>query len=120
MGESDPFSSLERGHSKKVGPQALEKLLQENKVLRQDKDVLTQKLARSKSALQETLMRLSKSNIQKAGQVSPSVTRKSPPRGMSERGISLEKDVTLEKTTFHSGTKPRSYAGGISKSKSNL
>ena len=31
--------------------------------------VLTQKLGRSKAALQETLLRLSRSNLQKAGQV---------------------------------------------------
>ena len=31
--------------------------------------VLTQKLGRSKAALQETLLRLSRSNLQKSGQV---------------------------------------------------
>lgn len=31
--------------------------------------MLTQKLGRSKAALQETLLRLSRSNLQKAGQV---------------------------------------------------
>ena len=39
---------------------------QTNKKLNQ---VLTQKLGRSKAALQETLLRLSRSNLQKAGQV---------------------------------------------------
>merc|ERR1719273_1735651 len=71
--ESDPFSSLERrGH----GGVVLDRMVAENRHLRRDKEVLTQKLGRSKAALQETLLRLSRSNLQKAGQVSPAVPRR--------------------------------------------
>merc|ERR1719397_1645221 len=70
--ESDPFSSLERRGQGGV----LDRMVVENRHLRRDKEVLTQKLGRSKAALQETLLRLSRSNLQKAGQVSPAATRR--------------------------------------------
>jgi len=70
--ESDPFSSLERRGQGGV----LDRMVAENRHLRRDKEVLTQKLGRSKAALQETLLRLSRSNLQKAGQVSPAVPRR--------------------------------------------
>ena len=89
--ESDPFSSLERqlpgsrGQQSlaedvyqtciylccSVGSLTLDKIVSENRALRRDREQLAEKLGRSKTALQETLTRLSKSNMAKQDQVSP-------------------------------------------------
>ncbi|XP_023345428.1 uncharacterized protein LOC111714527 [Eurytemora carolleeae] len=83
--ESDPFSSLERGY--KVGSLAVDKLILENRNLRREKDVLGQKLVRSKAALQDTLSRLSRANLHKQDQVvSPAPVRRPLSRVPSERG----------------------------------
>merc|ERR1711915_1005841 len=61
--ESDTFSSLERGKNHRVGSSAVGQLVQENRALKHDRQVLVEKLGRSKSALQETLLRLSQANL---------------------------------------------------------
>ena len=106
MMESDMYSSLERGNTSKgeetiwlgvlclicfvvVGSLAFEKIVQENRSLRREREVLNQKLGKSKSALQETLVRLSKSNMQKQDQVgSPSLSRRglTPSRSLGGGG----------------------------------
>jgi len=117
--ESDTFSSLERGKSHRVGSLTFDRVVQENKVLRQDKEllrqdkeILTQKLCRSKTALQETLLRLSKSNMQKQDQVSPMPSR----RPASERGQTLERDpyTVLEENNL--GAKPKIRTSSKTKS----
>jgi len=82
---SDPFSSLERGP--KVGSLVFDQLINENKKLRGERSLLEQKLVKSKSALQDTLSRLSRANLQKQDQVaSPVVGRRPPSRLFSDRG----------------------------------
>ena len=98
--ESDPFSSLERqlpgsrGQQSlaedvyqtciylccSVGSLTLDKIVSENRALRRDREQLAEKLGRSKTALQETLTRLSKSNMAKQDQVSPGQSRRPPSR----------------------------------------
>ena len=102
-----------------VGSLTFDRVVQENKVLRQDKEllrqdkeILTQKLCRSKTALQETLLRLSKSNMQKQDQVSPMPSR----RPASERGQTLERDpyTVLEENNL--GAKPKIRTSSKTKS----
>jgi len=115
MMESDVYSSLERTNNHKVGSLAFEKIVQENRALRHEREVLTQKLGKSKSALQETLLRLSKSNMQKQDQMgSPSVQRRglTPSRsqgvivgtGATSRSNTLERELSF---TSAFGTKPK-------------
>ena len=87
-----------------VGSLAFEKIVQDNRALRYERDLLTQKLGKSKSALQETLLRLSKSNLQKQDQVSsPSLQRRglsqsrsqSGLAGAASRGGTIERDLSL-------------------------
>merc|ERR1712029_288071 len=98
MMESDLYSSLERGNTSRVGSLAFEKIVQENRSLRREREVLTQKLGKSKSALQETLLRLSKSNMQKQDQVgSPSVSRRGLTPSRSLGGGGGARSATLER-----------------------
>merc|ERR1719431_349235 len=113
--ESDPFSSLERGKSHRVGSLTFDRVVQENKVLRQDKEILTQKLGRSKTALQETLLRLSKSNMQKQDQVSPAVTRRPPSRLLIERAQTAEREPYTALEGNNSGAKPKINTSGKAK-----
>ena len=95
-----------------VGSLAFEKIVQENRSLRREREVLNQKLGKSKSALQETLLRLSKSNMQKQDQVgSPSLSRRgiTPSRSLGGGGA---KSATLERElSFHNyfGAKPKQF-----------
>jgi len=115
MMESDIYSSLERGNTYKVGSLAFEKIVQENRALRHEREILTQKLGKSKSALQETLLRLSKSNMQKQDQMgSPSVQRRGLTPSRSQGGIvgaaGTSRSNTLERElsfTSAFGTKPK-------------
>jgi len=116
--ESDPFSSLERGKSHRVGSLTFDKIVQENRALKRDREVLTQKLGRSKSALQETLLRLSKSNLQKQDQVSPAVNRRPPSRVVSERGVMTERETNSTFDSNRFGARPKICTS--SKSKSTL
>jgi len=63
-----------------VGSLTLDKIVSENRALRRDREQLAEKLGRSKTALQETLTRLSKSNMAKQDQVSPGQARRPPSR----------------------------------------
>jgi len=114
--ESDPFSSLERGKSHRVGSLTFDKIVQENRALKQDREVLTQKLGRSKSALQETLLRLSKSNMQKQDQVSPAVSRRPPSRLLNERSQTIERDTNPALDSNKFGAKPKICTSGKPKS----
>ena len=87
-----------------VGSLAFEKIVQDNRALRHEKEILTQKLGKSKSALQETLLRLSKSNLQKQDQVgSPSLQRRGLSQSRSQGGLAtgssragtIERDFNL-------------------------
>ena len=87
-----------------VGSLAFEKIVQDNRALRHEKEILTQKLGKSKSALQETLLRLSKSNLQKQDQVgSPSLQRRGLSQSRSQGGLAagssragtIERDFSL-------------------------
>ena len=154
MMESDMYSSLERGNTNKgehlswtwfsgqliflpVGSLAFEKIVQENRSLRREREVLTQKLGKSKSALQvvrlllvvreitmitvqETLLRLSKSNMQKQDQVgSPSVSRRglTPSRslggGGGARSATLERELSFNN---YFGAKPKQFTSSGPKS----
>lgn len=102
--ESDMYSSLERGNTQKVGSLAFEKIVQDNRALRHEREILTQKLGKSKSALKETLIRLSKSNLQKQDQVgSPSLPRRGLSQSRSQGGLAggasragtIERDLSL-------------------------
>ena len=94
-----------------VGSLAFEKIVQENRALRNEREVLTQKLGKSKSALQETLLRLSKSNMTKQDQVgSPSLQRRGLTPSRSQGGLSGSRSMTSERElSFNSlfGTKPK-------------
>jgi len=104
--ESDTFSSLERGKNHRVGSSAVGQLVQENRALKHDRQVLVEKLGRSKSALQETLLRLSQANLAKQGQVAPETSR---------RQITQEGGNQVERKAVE---RPKKYAS--SKSKSSL
>ena len=87
-----------------VGSLAFEKIVQDNRALRHEREILTQKLGKSKSALQETLIRLSKSNLQKQDQVgSPSLQRRGLSQSRSQGGLAggasragtIERDLSL-------------------------
>eukprot|EP00092_Neocalanus_flemingeri_P013649 GFUD01014722.1.p1 GENE.GFUD01014722.1~~GFUD01014722.1.p1 ORF type:complete len:828 (+),score=212.12 GFUD01014722.1:267-2486(+) len=114
--ESDPFSSLERGKNHRVGSLTFDKIVQENKCLKREREILTQKLGRSKSALQETLLRLSRSNLQKQDQVSPAVSRRPPSRVVSERGVTTEREMNLAIDSNKFGAKPKICTSNKSKS----
>ena len=75
-----------------VGSIAFDRLICENRQLRRDREVLNQKLARSKAALQDTLVRLARSNMHKQDQVkvSPAAARRPASRQLSERGGSAD------------------------------
>merc|ERR1719270_2395546 len=114
MMESDMYSSLERGNTSKVGSLAFEKIVQENRSLRHEKEILTHKLGRSKSALQETLLRLSKSNMQKQDQMgSPSLHRRGLAPSRSHGGLVSTSNNTLDQSELSFsgiGTKPKQFA----------
>jgi len=116
MMESDMYSSLERGNTSKVGSLAFEKIVQENRSLRHEKEILTHKLGRSKSALQETLLRLSKSNMQKQDQMgSPSLHRRGLAPSRSHGGLVSTSNNTLDQSDLSFsgiGTKPKQFASG--------
>ena len=106
--------------------------MQENKTLNREREVLTQKLGRSKTALQETLLRLSKSNLQKQDQVSPGVTRRPPSRDQGSPGVSrrppsrllsdgvatAERETSVGVETNKFGAKPKLCT--LTKSKSTI
>ena len=75
-----------------MGSIAFDRLICENRQLRRDREVLNQKLARSKAALQDTLVRLARSNMHKQDQVtvSPAAARRPASRQLSERGGSAD------------------------------
>ncbi|XP_059092688.1 myomegalin-like isoform X1 [Tigriopus californicus] len=117
---SDPFSSLERNQSSLDNVRGgnkvpIDTMLVENRQLRHERDLLLQKLVRSKGALKETLDRLTTSNQQKQDHLSPQTQRRvlSSSSVLQSIGASpsrsrITQDLLEFSRTHHGGGSPRS------------